>query len=431
MILPEDFIRETQRTMGEERFARLCEGLLQEPPVSIRLNEVKLKRAGILPRVAGGSEETPSGGLVKVPWSSSGYYLDRRPAFTFDPLLHAGAYYVQEASSMFIDHVVSYITARPEFRGRQLNALDLCAAPGGKSLGLRSLLPEGSVLYSNEPVRPRAQVLNENILKWGHPDVVVTNNYAEDYRRSGMRFDLVLADVPCSGEGMFRKDPQAIADWSLQKVEQCRLLQRDIIRDIWPCLMPGGILVYSTCTFNIHENEENVAWIADQLGAVFVDVPIDSAWGVTGSLLDGIPSYRFIPGCTRGEGLFMAVLQKNGDSGDESRRYDAGLRILSHGPLAPQQKGRDLVPDASEALSFAPCAGHYPHVAITYQQAVSYLRREAIKLPADSPVGLCVVTFNGFPLGFVKNIGSRANNLYSKEWAIKSTHVPSHYEPVV
>ena len=235
MTLPEEFTTYTRALMGEERFARFL-GALDEPaPVSIRVNPFK-------------AEATPETGADRVVWCRGGYYLDSRPAFTFDPLLHAGAYYVQEASSMFIDHVVRQFVHVP------VTALDLCAAPGGKTTCLRAALPEGSRLYSNEPHPKRAQILAENVVKFGHPEVVVTNNYAIDYQRAGLRFGLILADMPCSGEGMFRKDPESIGEWSPANVEKCAALQRSILADIWPCLLPGGLLIYSTCTFNAHEN---------------------------------------------------------------------------------------------------------------------------------------------------------------------------------
>ncbi|MBQ8453589.1 MAG: hypothetical protein IJ539_07425 [Prevotella sp.] len=426
MTLPEDFISETRQLMGDERFERLLLGLQQEAPVSIRINERKpIKSPSTFKRQQSSSLVPHSS---PVPWCPTGFYLDERPNFTFDPLLHAGCYYVQEASSMFIDHVVRTLTAQSP--SSFSHCLDLCASPGGKSTCLRSILPDDCILYSNEPIRPRAQVLNENILKWGHPGVVVTNNYARDYRKSGLPFDLILTDVPCSGEGMFRKDPQAIAEWSLQKVIQCQQLQREIVNDIWPCLKPGGILIYSTCTFNRHENEDNVQWIARELGADFITIPVEASWGITGSLTEDIPVYRFLPGYTRGEGLFMAVLKKSTPQTSSHKPQTSNLRILSHGPLSPTQKGKDLIPDVSEALSID-IKNKYARVEVTWQQAIQYLRKEAITLPADTPRGIVMVCFEGHPLGFAKNIGNRANNLYPSEWRIMTTHIPAQYQHVL
>ena len=431
MTLPEEFLRATRQLMGDDRFEGLMQGLQQDAPVSIRINP----RKGVVPL-----------SCAPVPWCLTGVYLDRRPNFTFDPLLHAGCYYVQEASSMFVDHVLRFIlhSDQPPFP-TAATALDLCASPGGKSTCLRGVLPDDCILYSNEPIRTRAQILNENILKWGHPGVVVTNNYARDYQKSGLLFDLILTDVPCSGEGMFRKDDQAVGEWSLRKVSQCQQLQREIVTDIWPCLKPGGILIYSTCTFNRHENEDNVRWIAHELGADFITIPVDPTWGITGSLTEDtdLPVYRFLPGFSRGEGLFMAVLRKTGkpqaptsdhrddtDYTDFSHRRFSSLRTLSNGPLPPMQKGKDLIPDASEALSVN-ADNQYPRVELSWQQAIQYLRKEAVTLPSDMPRGIIMVCFKGHPLGFAKNIGNRANNLYPQEWRIMTTHLPAQYDPIM
>ncbi len=369
MQLPEDFIRYTREVMGEERFQRYLESFNEETPVSIRLN----------PRKTQGW--TVTDGAQPVPWCREGYYLPRRPNFTMDPLLHAGCYYVQEAGSMFVSHVLRQHVHQP------VTMLDLCAAPGGKSTAAIASLPEGSVLTANEPIRQRANILSENIQKWGYPGCTVTNRYPKDFRKEGRRFDVILCDVPCSGEGMFRRDEATIGEWSMKNVEQCWRLQRDIVSDAWECLNDGGLLIYSTCTFNTKENEENVSWIIGQFGAQVLPVETQPEWNITGSLLDGFtePVYRFIPGITRSEGLFVCVMRKP----------------------AP-----------------AP-------VPLTYPQAIAYLRGEALTLPDDTPRGIVEVSFMGHTLGQVKNIGTRANNLYPKEWRIKTTHIPTDYETIL
>ena len=299
------------------------------------------------------------------------------------------------------------------------------------------------MLFSNEPIRQRANILNENILKFGVSDIVVTNNYARDYQQSRLQFDVILTDVPCSGEGMFRKDAGAIDDWSVKKVEECARLQREIVRDIWPCLKPGGVLIYSTCTFNAHENEENVAWIAKELGADFIEIPTEKAWNITGSFVDEHPVYRFIPGRTRGEGLFMAVLRKHGETevmSEEKRLKEIKtinekdlkrLHVLSHGPLPDTIKGKQAIPDQSKALSVAADLENYPHVSVDIQQAIAYLRTEAITLTSDAPRGIVLLVYRGFPLGFAKNLGNRANNLYPQAWKIKSSHIPNDNNIVI
>ena len=410
--LPVAFTEKTRQLMGEERFERYLQSFEEEPPVSIRVNTLKM---------AEGSWKIED--ATPVPWCRNAFYLQKRPNFTMDPLLHAGCYYVQEAASMFLDEALkqmhtAYISHQPSAI-RPLTSLDLCAAPGGKSTLLRSALPKDCVLYSNEPIRNRANILLENVTKWGYENHIVTNNYPKDYRRSKLRFDLILCDVPCSGEGMFRKDEATIREWSEQNVEKCWQLQREIIDDAWACLNPGGLLIYSTCTFNTKENEENIRYFLEQYDDMEV-VPVDikPEWHITGSLLDGFhePVYRFIPGITRSEGLFMCVLRKRGEKrevkgerSDQRQKQERALTILSplttlHSPL---------------------------QVPLTYHQAIAYLRHEALVLPEETPRGLVTVCFQDHPLGLVKNIGSRANNLYPKEWKIKTTHIPNDYEAIL
>ena len=295
--LPAAFSEYTRQLMGEERFGRYLKSFEEETPVSIRLNPMKMADGG-----------WKMDDAEPVPWCRNGYYLKQRPNFTFDPLFHAGCYYVQEAASMFFDEVLKQVAVSPK-----LTALDMCAAPGGKSTLLRAALSDDCVLYSNEPIRNRANILLENVTKWGYPNHYVTNVYPEAYRKSKMKFDLILCDVPCSGEGMFRKDEATIREWSPQQVEKCWQLQRDIVTDAWACLNDGGLLIYSTCTFNTKENEENIRWILDLFkDAKVLDINTKPEWYITCSLLEGFhePVYRFIPGISRSEGLFVCVLRK-------------------------------------------------------------------------------------------------------------------------
>ena len=427
MKLPKEFTAYTRELMGETCFTAFENAMNEDVPVSIRLNPFKLDST----QVSIKDKETD------VPWCRDAMFLKSRPNFTFDPFFHQGLYYVQEAASMFVAHVIREVVKRP------IRMLDLCASPGGKSTCSYAALPAGSMLFSNEPIRQRANILNENILKFGVPDIVVTNNYARDYQQSRLQFDVILTDVPCSGEGMFRKDAGAIDDWSVKKVEECARLQREIVHDIWPCLKPGGVLIYSTCTFNAHENEENVAWITKELGADFIEIPTEKAWNITGSLVDEHPVYRFIPGRTRGEGLFMAVLRKHGEAevmSEEKRLKEIKtinekdlkrLHVLSHGPLPDTIKGKQAIPDQSKALSVAADLENYPHVSVDLQQAIAYLRTEAITLTPDAPRGIVLLVYRGFPLGFAKNLGNRANNLYPQAWKIKSSHIPNDNNIVI
>ena len=520
-ILPEDFRKYTLGLMGEELYQQLEQGITEgEAPTSIRLNPFKCKEGEDV-KTPKEEEDVNSQkeGEQKVmgepiPWCpSTGRYLSTRPNFTFDPWLHAGKYYVQEASSMFVDLVIRQLVHEP------VMMLDLCAAPGGKSTAVRAALPEGSLLFSNEPMRTRSQILAENIQKFGHPDMIVTNNYPRDYKKSKLQFDVILTDVPCSGEGMFRKDDGAIAEWSLQNVDNCWHLQREIVSDIWSCLKPGGILIYSTCTFNAHEDEENIAWICEELGAEPVALTgIDDSWNITGNLIgSSIPVYRFLPGKTRGEGIFLAVLRKEGEEEEnvllsyaakaekdkkkgkakkgmntdqkgkaekgnknnagkagksnknvltmipgnwirstsdalEEGEYGMGydyqktedgdvyaipqrwqyiyelaknsLKVIHAGIKLGTDKGKGLIPDQCLALSTMLNTDAFPQEDLSYEDAIRYLRKEAVNLHVDSPKKYVLVTYQGVPLGWEKNIGNRANNLYPQEWKIKSTHVP-------
>lgn len=461
MDLPVTFTSHCQEIMGDQLSQRFFSALSEEPPVSIRLHPWKSR----------GLKPNPSLLSGDVPWCKEGRYLYTRPNFTFDPLLHAGAYYVQDASSMFIDHILRQYIQHP------VTMLDLCSAPGGKATAALSVLPQGSLVFANEPIPLRAQILSENIQKWGYENVVVTNNYPEDYLRTGLTFDLILTDVPCSGEGMFRKDAKAITEWSPQGVENCRRLQREIVKTAWRMLRPGGLLIYSTCTMNIRENEENADWIIQELGASPLTVDISEDWGITRALQSyNIPVYRFIPGICRGEGLFMTVIQKGFDTEHQPstnatrirkdrntnrpsypkvlswltkeetytlhnikdeilaipQRWESvfvqasSLRILHAGIKAAVVKGRETLPHHSLALSRCLSRETFTEVALDYAQAIAYLRKEALILPPEILRGHVLLTYRGLPLGFAKNIGNRANNLYPPEWKIRTQHTPEN-----
>ena len=448
MKLNAAFIDRTELLFGKEKFARFVEALDGEPVVSIRYNTSKCK---------------PDSNNAVVPWAANGRYLSDRPVFTADPLFHAGCYYVQEASSMFIEQVIKQYIAAP------VRALDLCAAPGGKTTHLLSLLPKGSLLVSNEPVPQRAQVLAENVIKWGNPSSVVTRNEPADFGSFSNFFDLVVVDAPCSGEGMFRKDQGAVEQWSLSNVELCVKRQKRILADIWSSLRPGGVLIYSTCTFNSEENEECVEWIAGELGATPLSVEVGEEWGVTGALVGNLPVYRFLPGYTAGEGFFIAALRKDGDSplaqprqqryqqvpaklkgtleewlvspGDfnfvqQGERVVAMPREHTNAMLALQQKlkvlhcalpladvkNNKLLPLHQLSMSNALCKEAFNQVELEREQALAYLHREALAFD-QAPVGYLLLTYKGTPIGFAKNIGNRANNLYPAEWRIRKNPI--------
>lgn len=413
MLLPKEFIDYTSNLFGADIWQHFVESFNEEASTSIRFNPWKLP-----------SEQIFAGAKL-VPWCKNGFWLEKRPNFTLDPLLHAGVYYVQEAASMFLDTVLREYIKTPVL------ALDLCAAPGGKSTLMRAALPAGSMLVSNEVDRKRANILLENMQKQGHADVLITHNYPQDFNKTHWLFDVILVDAPCSGEGLFRRDKEAIKEWNLNNVLFCQKRQQKILSDIWPCLKEGGLLIYSTCTFNTRENEENVKFITKELGADILPVSIKPEWHITGSLLKGwdYPVYRFIPGTTKSEGLFMAVLRKKGSSLypailPQSAKKHAALNKLIHllydGNPLPEQKGKEEIPTAAQALSLNFPKDKYPRVNLTLEQAQRYLHREALILPQDTPKGFVIVCYQNQALGFAKNLGDRANNLYPKNWAIKS-----------
>ena len=280
----------------------LLQALQTEPSVAVRVN----RRKAMPP-----ATDNP------VAWCRSGIYLDARRQFTFDPLLHSGCYYVQDASSMFISHVLSQVVGNSP-----VAYLDLCAAPGGKTTAAIDALPDGSLVVANEIDSRRAQILRENVVKWGYPHCVVTNSDASRLGKLHEAFDIVAADMPCSGEGMMRKDDEAVAQWTPALVEQCAARQREIASDIWQALKPGGIFIYSTCTFNRAENEDMVDFLVRSLGAEPVDIVSDPSWGIHKGVDTPYPCFRFMPHLTRGEGLFMAVVRKNGEYAEKETKKD-------------------------------------------------------------------------------------------------------------
>ena len=390
MPLPEDFVRLMHEQYGKDTADALCQALSEtDPEVSIRLNPRKGQ-----PLVMENVNAEP------VPWCPDAYYLSERPAFTFDPLLHAGAYYVQEASSMYIAELVrkAMFNVQCSMFNAPIAALDLCAAPGGKSTLLASLLPEGSVLISNEPMPKRAQVLAENMQKWirmteGEYPVrcIVTQNYPADFTAFTDTFDLLVTDVPCSGEGMFRKDEVAVQDWSLQNVDLCWHRQREILQDIWHTLKPGGLLIYSTCTFNHFEDEDNARWICDTLGAELLE------------------ERHFLPGRDRGEGFYCAAIRKNSPIQNSVAENNSQLPMFN-----AQCSMLNVIPPA---FAVDP---DMPRIELNYNEALQYLRREAVRVPA--PRGMVLLCYKGYVLGPGKCVGNRINNLYPEQWRIRTTY---------
>ena len=388
--VPDGFQELLSASVGPEQAQTVLQALQQAPSVSVRLNPSK-------------RQACPFEGAEKVPWSPYGYLLKERPVFTLDPLFHAGAYYVQDTSAMYVGHVFRQVTAElPE----GCSVLDLCAAPGGKTTDLAASLRERFGdryrLLANEVMRNRYSVLRANVETWGDPCVNTVSRDPSGFGDEPL-FHAILADVPCSGEGMFRKDAQAVAEWSPKTVEFCAARSRRILSDIWPTLVPGGILIYSTCTFNHFENDDTVAWITAELGADVLPLPsfppvVNTRYGQV-----------LLPGLVPGEGQYVAALRK---------RCDATPAGEKNG------KAKDAFPGASasffatgNALSSAVEAA--PLVNVDRETALRYLHGDAIVLPADAPVGPVTIGFDGLALGPAKNLGKRCNNLYPKNKRIR------------
>ncbi len=436
-MLPKDFINLVAPIFADE-MGDFEAALAQNPSVSVRVND-KIS----LPQFSD---------LEQVAWCSDGFYLPERPNFTRDPLFHAGAYYVQEAASMFLQQALA------NFVDKKAKMLDMCAAPGGKSTLIVHYL-DGGVLVANEFVRQRAHILSENVQKWGSPEVIVTNNAPSDFSDFIGVFDAILVDAPCSGEGMFRKDANAIAEWSLQNVRNCVVRQREILEAAWRCLKTDGVLIYSTCTYNRLENEENVQWLCRQFAAEILRIPTEAAWQIA----ETPEGYHFFPHRTRGEGLFMAVLRKTtSENGAKIRNKNRvkplaqsafadylknadeyalfsfqnchfafpqqyadllqlcleRLNVLHFGVPLAESKGKDLIPQAGLALSKAFNEAAFVAVDVDLGTALRFLRCEAIVLP-NAPKGFLVLKYQNLPIGWVKNIGNRCNNLYPAAWRIR------------
>ncbi|WP_299757045.1 rRNA methyltransferase [uncultured Pontibacter sp.] len=451
MQFPVSFTERMQRLLGSEDYENFLKALQQTPPVSVRINKAKAVAAAELQPVA---------------WAETGFYLPERPLFTLDPAIHAGAYYVQEASSMFVEQALRQAANLDE----PLQVLDLCGAPGGKSTLLASLISEESLLVSNEVIRSRASILAENVAKWGSGNVLVTSNDPRDFGRLPDFFDVMVVDAPCSGEGMFRKDPQAIGEWSEENVNLCAQRQQRILMDVWEALKPGGLLIYSTCTWNEQENEKNIAWLSDQEGAESIKLQLQPEWGVVPTQLEGVEGYRFYPHRVQGEGFFMAVVRKAGSaevvSHGKSRKkkykltaagkkeqalvqnwllqpekytflqygevisalpanlFEAAdevyqsLYVIYAGTEVAEVKGKKLKPLQGMALSQHLNKEAFEVADLDLEQALRYLRKEDISLGLSGNNWL-LLQYKGLPLGWAKQIGSRLNNYYPKEWRIR------------
>ena len=430
---PQAFKKREQAYLGDQ-WDDFVKAHLQPSPISIRVNPYKGENEELKPH---------------IPWTQYGRYLDDRPSFTLDPTFHAGKYYVQEASSMFLEQAFMQTTKTTA----DLNVLDLCAAPGGKSTHLLSLMDQNSLLVSNEVIQSRSAILSENLQKWGHSNVVVTNNDPKDFQRLPGFFDVIVVDAPCSGEGLFRKDPEAIMEWSEDAVALCSRRQRRILNDVWPALKTGGVLIYSTCTYNSQENEENLRWLQQEYEVESIPLNIEGEWGMHIVNDNDLVGYRFFPHRVKGEGFFLAALRKidrqsegklNSRSSfaqppkkikdqlsewildaeqtsfiirndrvqffpkSKNREVESlakNLRIVLAGTFIATVKHDKLVPEHGFALSLALNRDFFKPISLTRDEALQYLRKDAMSLSFDQ---------KGFAAGLIRKYSDRLGKCIRK-----------------
>jgi 16S rRNA C967 or C1407 C5-methylase (RsmB/RsmF family) len=441
---PSEFEQRMRAVLGDE-WEAFRRAHSEPSPVSIRVNPAKLA--------------TWEG--VAIPWTQYGKYLKTRPSFTLDPLFHAGAYYVQEASSMFLEQV--FVQHAPDTSG--LKVLDLCAAPGGKSTHIISLLKGDSLLVSNEVIRSRVSVLTENLQKWGYHNSVVTNNDPSDFSQLNGFFDVIVIDAPCSGEGLFRKDPSAIEEWSPENVLLCSNRQQRILEDVWPALRENGILIYSTCTYSPAEDENILQWIDGTYDVEFLSLNTKD-WNIeTVTTGNGI-GYRFYPHRVNGEGFFLAALRKKNSEREVTIRTGKGgfaspekktseelkewvnldemkliqrndlvqgipsnyadaiyvltqrLRVNYSGVFLATVKHNKLVPEHTLAVSTLINKEHFHKEELSEHDALLYLKKEPFNTTSDHR-GFALATYKGMPLGWMNMLQGRINNLYPAEWRIR------------
>ncbi len=390
----------------------------------------------------------------RVPWSQYGYYLEQRPSFTFDPLFHAGCYYVQEASSMFLEQALKQTVDMT----RSLKVLDLAAAPGGKSTHAQSLISKDSLLVSNEVIRSRGNILKDNIIKWGGGNVVVTNNDPKDFARLENYFDVIVVDAPCSGSGLFRKDEEAIGEWSENNVQLCSQRQQRILADVWPALKKEGVLIYSTCSYSKEEDENVIKWMDATFNIQHLTLNIQHDW----KIVESSGGYRFWPDKVKGEGFFIACVKKlDGEDENEIRArkkiellskremeivhgwvketdhefvkvqgrvYAVPKRLLSDvnvlsnnlhviyfATLIGELVRDKLIPGHSLAVSQL-IADSIERVELSYDQSIAYLKKKELNI--NSGKGWKLVSYKNYPLGWINVLANRINNYYPKELRI-------------
>ena len=446
---------ETIKGFDKEAFIAVHEK--KETITSIRFNPAKKSMVNGQWSMENHIHHSPFTMHQKVPWSNSGYYLQERPSFTLDPLFHAGLYYVQEASSMFLEEALRQTTDL----SKPIKILDLCAAPGGKSTLLQSIISDESLLVSNEVIQSRASVLRENIIKWGAANVVVTNNDPKDFEQLPGYFDVIVVDAPCSGSGLFRRDDEAVAEWSENNVQLCSQRQQRILADVLPALKEGGVLIYSTCSFSFDEDEKIAGWLCGKLEMSNEKLEISKDW----KIVESNGGYRFWPDKIKGEGFFIACFRKNEGTVFSYPRMKAfekagkkEMKVLNNYLSHPESfaflpltenffalpvnlvqdvvmlknllriryagiemgtiNKQELIPEHALALS-SHINKLLPLIALSKEQALQYLRKQDItQADLNSPQGWCLMQYENLNLGWVKILPNRINNYYPKEWRI-------------
>ena len=448
MNLPEKLLQSLEAIKGFDREAFEKVHASGEQVTSIRINPQKLSEASQVPSTGGHLGEA-------VPWTEYGYYLNQRPSFTFDPLFHAGCYYVQEASSMFLEQAFKQTVDL----SRRLRILDLSAAPGGKSTHIQSLISKDSLLVSNEVIRSRANILKDNIAKWGSDNVVVTNNDPKSFARLENYFDAIIVDAPCSGSGLFRRDEKAIDEWSENNVHLCSQRQQRILADVWPALKRNGVLIYSTCSYSNDENENIVQWMTAELPIAHCPLPIDNSWGI----IETENGYRFWPDQVKGEGFFIACMRKLGGEDKVEIKVKkkieivskkemevvkywikatdhqflkignvvyavpkglstdidfllSNLQIIYFGTMVGELVRDKLIPAHALAMSNL-ISDHVERIELNYEQAIDYLKKKDLR-EINGDKGWKLVTYKNYPLGWINILSNRINNYYPRELRI-------------
>ncbi len=441
---PKDFEERINKQFAP-KWENFLSALSRAYRTSVRINREKLSI-------------TPN--LDNINWASNAFFLNQRPNFSLDPLWHSGAYYVQEASSMFLEQVFKQIdTSSPRL------ILDLCAAPGGKSTHINSLIGENDLLVSNELIRSRVSVLHENLTKWGMQNHIISNNDPKHFGSLTGFFDVVVIDAPCSGEGLFRREPESAKEWSIENAQLCSARQRRIFTDSLNCLKEDGYLIYSTCTFNPEENEKNVAWLCEEHDYESIRIPIVHNWNINEVEYRNTYAYQFLPHKVDGEGFFVALLQKKSQTKSISlpkkqasifnktknipndwlktldnklmfqhnewvkfipKPWEAQinlmqqkLRLTKIGTHVASLKKNNFIPNHELALSTELNIDAFKTLNLSQLDALSYLSKESFE-QSEALKGWQLVAFNNIPLGFINGLGNRHNNYYPKEWRLRT-----------